>query len=163
MPSQIRNCPLDTFELHKIWLLNSKIFKTNPIEERLRSVQWYMSCFFQEPWQASAPPASLVPLLDICRSSHAWMDFGAWLMGTRSCTPSRKRPLNMLLNKGSWMVAKPELKCPRNQFNVEYISLKKPGRLQCFLRSIDLKIIICQPLSQVFVCFILLKIGQGWN
>ena len=94
MPSQIRNCPLDTFGLHKIWLyiLNSKIFETNPI---CRAIQ-------VNPWQASAPPASLVPLLDICRSSHAWMDFGA---------PSKPSPLNMVLDKDSRMVAKPELKC----------------------------------------------------
>ena len=93
MPSQIRNCPLDTFGLHKIWLyiLNSKIFETNQI---CRAIQ-------VNPWQASAPPASLVPLLDICRSSHAWMDFA----------PSKPSPLNMVLDKDSRMVAKPELKC----------------------------------------------------
>ena len=44
--------------------LNSKIFKTNPIEEWFRSVQRYMFRFFQEPWQCSASPP--LWLLDIC-------------------------------------------------------------------------------------------------
>ncbi len=111
---------LDTFELHKIWLLAQ--FKNIQNKSNWRVIQvsptiQYMSCFFQEPSQASAPPASLVPLLDICRSSHAWMDFGAWPVGKRSCAPSKPSPLNMVLDKGSWMVGKPELKCLHSEYS----------------------------------------------